>query len=75
MNPALRLFERVLQAADGVLNLARDLVSLTFGFQFGVADGLADSLFDLAFHDFGRACDAVFVHGILGCGARRGEAG
>ena len=42
-------FERVFQAADGVLNFAFNLVSLAFQLQLGVADGLAEHLLDCTF--------------------------
>ena len=45
----LLTFERVFEAADGVLNLALYLVGLALRLQLGVTDGLADHLLDCAF--------------------------
>jgi hypothetical protein len=58
-----RLFalDGVLQAADGILNLAFDLVGLALRRQFGVTDRLADRFFDLPFDDFRRANDPILV--------------
>ena len=47
----------VLYATDSVLNFARDLVALTFGFELGVARYLANSF--LARSDSSCACSSV----------------
>src|SRR5476649_1039994 len=57
--------QRVLQTADGVLDLALDLIGHAFGLQLAVADGLAGSFLDLALDLAGRAFDAILVHAIL----------
>ena len=58
-------FERVLDAADGVLNLAFYLVGLALRFQLGVTDGLADRLLDCAFDFLRRSGDSILVHNSL----------
>jgi len=65
--PLGRLFasERVFEAADGVLNLAFDLVGLAVRFQLGVTDCLARRLFDCAFEFLCRSSDPVLVHGLF----------
>ena len=52
-------FERILEAADGVLNLALYLVSLAFRLQLGVTDRLADGLLDCTFDLLRRSDDPV----------------
>src|ERR1051325_204472 len=65
LSPVWRLFafERVLQAADGVLNLAGYLFGLAVRLQLGVADRLAGDLLDRAFEFLRRSGDSVLVHG------------
>jgi hypothetical protein len=48
------LLQRILQAADGVLDLAFNLVALAFGFQLGVTDDLAGRFLDCALGLLGR---------------------
>jgi hypothetical protein len=55
-------FERVFEAADGVLNLALYLVSLALRLQLGVTDHLADHLLDCTFDLLRRSDDPVLVH-------------
>jgi hypothetical protein len=40
------LIKRVFEAADGVLNLAFNLVGFSFGYELGIARRLADHLVD-----------------------------
>ena len=56
------LLQRILQAADGILDLAFDLVAFAFGGKLGVTDGLAGRFLDGALGLFGRADDTIFVH-------------
>jgi hypothetical protein len=56
-------FERVREAADGVLSLAFYLVGLAVGLQLGVTDCLANDLFHGAFDLFRRSDDPVLIHG------------
>jgi len=67
MHPPLRLLfrrvaNRVVDAADRVLDLAYDLVVFSFGRQFSVADDFAGSFLDGAFGLPGRTLDTIFVH-------------
>ena len=55
--------QRVLDAADSVLNPALGLVGFAVGLQFGVAHYLADAFLDGAFDLLRGAHDAIFVHG------------
>src|SRR5450631_1970831 len=54
--------EGVLDAADGVLNLTLNLVSVAFRHQLGVADRLAVHLLHCALYLLGRSDDPVLVH-------------
>ena len=54
-------FERIFDAADGVLNLALDLVGLVLRLQLCVADRLLYRAFDL----LSRSDDAILVHDFL----------
>ena len=54
--------QRILQAADGILDLALDLIAFALGGKFGVTDGLAGHFLDSALGLFGRADDTIFVH-------------
>ena len=54
--------ERILDAADDVLNLTLDFVSVAFRLQLGVADHLADHLLDCALDLLRRSDDPVLVH-------------
>src|SRR6202453_4544016 len=58
-----RLSDRVVRAADGVLNFPGDAVDLAVGLQFGVADRLADRDFRCAFGLFDRSGDSILIHG------------
>ena len=65
--PRLRLFlrrvaNRVIDAADRVLDLAYEVVVFSFSHQFGVADGFAGCFLDGAFGLLGRTGDTIFVH-------------
>src|ERR1035437_1336535 len=53
---------RVLEAADGVLHLAGDLLRLAFGFELGVPGGLARDFLHFAFGLLDAALNAIFVH-------------
>ena len=55
------LLQRILQAADGVLDLAFDLVALAFSGQLDVTEGLAGRFLDGALGLLGRAGDTIFV--------------
>jgi len=55
-------FERVFDAADGVLNLALYFVGLALRLQLGVTDRLADRLLHCAFDLLRRSNDPVLVH-------------
>jgi hypothetical protein len=46
--PVLLPAQRVLDAANGVLNFALDLVGLSFAFELGIAGDLPSDLFHLA---------------------------
>ena len=54
--------EHILDAADDVLNLTPDFVSVAFRLQLGVADHLADHLLDCALDLLRRSDDPVLVH-------------
>ena len=54
--------DRILEAADGVLHLAGDLLHFAFGFELGVAGHLARDFLDFSFGLLDRAFDAIFVH-------------
>ena len=56
------LLQRILQAADGVLDLALYFVALAFGDQLAVTEGLADRFLEGALGLLGRAGDTIFVH-------------
>src|ERR1700733_7772612 len=67
-NPGTSLFLQriprcVLDAADGVLNLAFGLVRLAVGFHLCVAGQLADSLLYRALELLRRSGDPILVHG------------
>ncbi len=55
-------FERVFEAADGVLNFAFYLVSVALRLQLGITDCLADHLLDCTFDLLARSDDPVLVH-------------
>src|ERR1017187_9254559 len=55
-------FERVFDTADGVLNLALNLVGLALRLQLGVTGRLADRLLHCAFDLLRRSNDPVLVH-------------
>src|SRR3569832_1066511 len=55
----------VLDAADGVLRLALDLVGLAFGLKLGVAGDLAGGFLDGTLGLIGRAVDPILVHNML----------
>ena len=55
--PFERVFDRVFEAADGILNLAFYLVGLALRLQLGVTDRLADRLLDCAFDLLRRSGD------------------
>jgi hypothetical protein len=59
------VFNRVFEAADGVLNLALYLVSLALRLQLGVTDCLADRLLDCTFDLLPRSDDPVLIHDFL----------
>jgi hypothetical protein len=54
--------ERVLETADGILNLALNLVGLALRFQLGVANRLADRFLDIAFDHLRRSDDPILIH-------------
>ena len=58
----LFLANGVLQAADGVLYLALNMVGLAFTFCFCIAGGLARPFFGFAFCLLGRAFDAILIN-------------
>src|SRR5271166_6714721 len=57
-----RVAHRLVQAADGILNLADGLVGLAVTLQLGVADSLANSHFRGAFDFLNRTGDSVLIH-------------
>lgn len=59
-----RLFflDDVFDAADGVLDLAFEFISLTLGLQLGVTDCLANGLLYFPFYHLRRPNYPVFVH-------------
>src|SRR5581483_2135925 len=60
-----RFLGGILDAADGVLRLAGDLVGFAFALQLGIAGHLADGFLHFAFGRFEAAFEAVFVHAVL----------
>ena len=60
----MRVFplDRVLEAADSVLNLSCRLLCLAVGLQLGITKHLAGDLLDFAFDLLRRSRDPVFVH-------------
>jgi hypothetical protein len=62
-----RLFalERVLDAADSVLDLSNRLVGVALGFQLGIAKHLAGNLLDFAFDLSRRTVYPVLVHDLF----------
>ena len=56
---------RVLEAADRILNLASDLLRLAFGFELGVAGHFARDFLNLALGLLDGALDSIFVHVFL----------
>src|SRR6516165_9181797 len=58
----LFLANAVLQAADGVLYLALNMVGLSFTFCFCIAGGLARPFFGFALCLLGRAFDAILIN-------------
>src|SRR5271167_1229818 len=58
-------FECVFDAANGVLNLALDLVGLALRLQLCVTDRLADRLLHRAFDLLRRSDDTILVHDFL----------
>jgi len=62
--PPMRLFplERVLDAADSILDLSGRLVSLALGLHLGIAKYLAGDFLDFAYDPFFRSFDPIFVH-------------
>src|SRR5271165_614651 len=66
-----RVAYRVVQPADGVLNLADGLVGLAVALQLGVPNGLANSLLRGAFDFLDRTGDSVLVHDWLSLRLRR----
>jgi hypothetical protein len=57
--------DRVLEAADRILNLARDLLCLAFGFELGVTSHFARDLLSIALGLLHGAFDSIFVHVFL----------
>ena len=58
---AIVVAQGVLHAADGVLDLALDLIGLAFGLQLLVAGDVAGRFLDLAAHVFGGAFDSIVI--------------
>ena len=65
MSQRLFPFERVFEAADGVLNLALYLVGLALRLKLGVTDRLADHLLDCTLDLLRRSDDPVLVHSCI----------
>ena len=63
--PGPLLLQRVLQTADGVLNLSLGLVTLTLGSQLRVTDDLTGRLFDRALGLLSCASDPILIHVIV----------
>jgi len=57
--------QRVLDAADGILNLALDLIGFALGFGLAVTGYFSGNFLNLAFDLFDRAFDAILVHAFL----------
>lgn len=57
----------ILDTADGILSLARSLVSLPFGFGLGISRDLTNRFLDRALNLFSGTLDAIFVHHLLLC--------
>ena len=53
--------QRVLDSADGVLDLAGHLIGLALGLQLFVAGHLSGRLLGLAAHVFGGAFDSIVI--------------
>ena len=58
-------FKRIHDAADGVLNLPLNFVSIAFRLQLGVADCLADHLLHCALDLLRRSGDPILVHSCI----------
>jgi hypothetical protein len=58
-------FERVLEAADSVLDLARNLVGLSLRLELDIPRCPANNLLDSAFDLFCRSGDSVLVHDVF----------
>src|SRR5476651_2039121 len=63
--PFESVFDRVLEAADGMLNLALYLVGLALRLQLGVTDRFADRLLDCTFDLLRRSDDPILIHDFL----------
>ena len=57
--------ERVLKAADCILNLASGLLRLAFGFELDVAGHFAHDFLDLTFGLLDGALNSILVHVVL----------
>jgi hypothetical protein len=60
-SPFNGVLDRILKAADRVLNLAGDLLRLAFRFELGIAGDLARDFLNLAFGLLDGALDSIFV--------------
>ena len=56
------LLQRVLKAADSVLDLARSLVGLALGLQLGITCRLADAFLDRALDLLRRSRLPIFIY-------------
>jgi hypothetical protein len=59
-----RFVNLVLDAADGVLHLACEIIDLAFGLELRIARNLAESFLDFALGLIGRAFDPILVHDV-----------
>jgi hypothetical protein len=58
----LRVTDRILDAADSILDLSIQLFALPFGRQLGIANSFANRCLDLPFDAFCRPDHTIFVH-------------
>src|SRR5215217_2361712 len=60
--PPCSFLHRILSATDGVLNLPRSTIHLTFGLHLGIAGHLPSRFLHLAGRILGRTLHAILVH-------------
>src|SRR5215204_1358739 len=63
--PPCSFLHRILSATDGLLNLPRSTIHLTFGLHLGIAGHLPSRFLHLAGRILGRTLHTILVHGDL----------